>query len=96
MAKKKDRPQVAILRVTSSSGEQLVACCSPAAASHLVCVGEQDTWLSDCVPMTSVYLDATGAVQLTDPDDVAAIATWLAAAAVWLKSQRMEEGLEDG
>lgn len=86
---------VSLLRVTDDAGEQLVLACVPSGSAGLVCMGEQDSWTESCRPVTSVVVDVSGVVQLTNAQDVAALSAWLGAASVWLKTIQLEEEADD-
>ena len=58
-------------------------------------MGEQDSWTESCRPVTSVVVDVSGVVQLTNAQDVAALSAWLGAASVWLKTIQLEEEADD-
>ena len=86
---------VSMVRVTDEAGSQMVIACVPGTAKDLVCIGQDESWTANCKPITSVIFDVSGAVQLTDHRDVAALSGWLSAAAVWLKSRQLLERGED-
>lgn len=81
-----------MLRVTDEFGAQVVIGCIPDSAHEFMGVGEQDSWAETCQPITSVILDVNGAVQLTNHKDVASMAAWLSAAAVWLRTRQLVDG----
>jgi hypothetical protein len=83
--------EISLLRVTDDAGHQLACACVPAGAGDRVCIGEPDSWLENCRPVTSVIFDCSGAVQITDARDISALAAWLSAAAVWLKTVQLTE-----
>lgn len=80
-----------MLRVTDDAGQQLVFACMTAGSSEYLSVGEHDSWLENCRSITSVVADCSGAIQLTDPRDISALAAWLSAAAIWLKTVQLTE-----
>jgi hypothetical protein len=86
--------EVSMLRVTDDSGAQAVVACVPESAKEFMSIGDSDSWTEHCLPITSVILDVSGAVQLTDHKDVSALAAWLSAASVWLRERQLleEEG----
>lgn len=86
---------VSLLRLTDEAGEQLVFACVAAGSVGLVCMGEEDSWTASCRPMTSIIVDGSGVVQLTNANDVAALSAWLGAASVWLKTLQLEEEADD-
>jgi hypothetical protein len=81
--------ELSLLRVTDSSGAQMVVACVPESGSEFVSVGEPDSWTEHCRPVTSVLIDTTRILQLTSPSDVASLAAWLSAAAVWLREKEL-------
>jgi hypothetical protein len=81
---------VSLLRVTGEDGERAVLACADHRGQEALSLS--DGWLEDCAPVPSVILDCSGAVQLTNYQDVSAMAAWLSAAAVWLQIQQLEEG----
>lgn len=84
--------EVSMLRVTDDFGAQVVVGCIPDSGSEFMGVGEQGSWAEDCKPVTSVIIDVNGAVQLTNHKDVASMAAWLSAAAVWLRTRQLVDG----
>lgn len=86
---------VSLLRVTAADGEQMVLACVPEGSGSLVCMGESESWAETCRPVTSILVDVSGVVQLTNPKDVSALSAWLGAAAIWLKTLQLEEELGD-
>ena len=86
---------VSLLRVTDAAGEQLVCACVPAGSEGLVCMGEPDSWTQFCRPATSVVIDLSGVVQLTNAKDVFALSAWLGAAGVWLRTLQLEEDCDN-
>ena len=86
-----DRQAVSILRVTDDAGAQLVAACVPHGSEDLLCYGEADSWTESCRPITSVVIDASAILQLTNPKDLYSLSAWLGAAGTWLKVMQIEE-----
>jgi hypothetical protein len=82
---------VSMIRITDSAGAQAVIACVPSRAKEFMSIGEPESWTENCKPVTSVIVDVSGAVQLTDADDVSALAAWLSAASVWLKTKQLTE-----
>jgi hypothetical protein len=85
--------EISMLRITDDAGEQLIAACVSGDAADLLCIGQQDSWAEDCRPITSVIISVSGAIQITDPADVAAVSAWLGAAATWLRITMLESEL---
>jgi hypothetical protein len=83
--------EVSMLRVTDESGAQVVVACVPENAKEFLSIGEPESWTEHCRPITSVIIDVSGAIQLTNSKDVSAIAAWLSAAAVWLRTRQLTE-----
>lgn len=85
--------EVSMLRATDDAGIQVVIACVPEGAKEFMSIGDPESWTENCRPVTSVIIDSSGAAQLTDHKDVAALSAWLSAAAVWLRErQLLEEG----
>ncbi|NDE15611.1 hypothetical protein EBZ80_11845 [bacterium] len=84
--------EVSMLRVTDDFGHQVVVGCVPGSGSEFMGVGEDGSWAEHCRPITSVIIDVSGAVQLTNHKDVASMAAWLSAAAVWLRTRQLADG----
>lgn len=74
-----------MLRLTDDAGEQFVAACVSEGSAGLLSFGEEDSWTEHCKPVTSVIIDSSSAVQLTDPKDLESLSAWIAAAAMWLR-----------
>jgi hypothetical protein len=83
--------EVSMLRVTDDAGAQVVIACIPQNAKEFMSIGEPDSWTEHCRPITSVIIDVAGAIQLTDSKDVSAMAAWLSAASVWLRTRQLTE-----
>lgn len=82
MSKKED---ISMIRLTDDSGEQFVAACVSEGSCGLLSLGEADSWTEHCRPITSVIIDASAALQVTDPRDLESLSAWLSAAAMWLR-----------
>jgi hypothetical protein len=87
--------EISMLRVTDGKGDQLVLACFPAGAEDLISVGEEDSWTEDCQPITSVIITASDTLQLTNPKDISALAAWLSAASIWLKTRQLLDNTEE-
>lgn len=86
-----DFDEVSMLRITDSAGAQAVVACVPSTAKEFMSIGEPESWTENCRPVTSVIIDVSGAIQLTDSKDVATMAAWLSAASVWLRTRQLTE-----
>jgi hypothetical protein len=86
---------ISLLRLTDEEGEQMVFACVPKGSTSLVCMGEEDSWTETCKPVTSVIVDVSGVLQITNSQDLAALSAWLGAASVWLKTIQIEEEADD-
>jgi len=87
--------EISMLRITDGKGDQLVLACFPAGAEELIAVGEEDSWAEECEPITSVLITTSDTVQLTNAKDISALAAWLSAASVWLKTRQLLDNTEE-
>ena len=90
---------IAVLRLTDSSGEQLVCCCAPSGGVATVMIGDEQSEYGR--PVCGIVIDSTGPIEITNPKDASAVAAWLSAAAVWLRVQQLQDkevdhGRDDG
>lgn len=88
------REDVSMMRLTDEAGSQLLAACVSAGSCDLICVGEPDSFAENCRPVTSVIIDVSAALQITDPHDLDAMSAWISAASLWLRMA--QQGGEDG
>lgn len=88
------REDVSMMRLTDEAGSQLLAACVSSGSCDLICVGEPDSFAASCKPVTSVIIDVSAAIQITDPLDLDAMAAWISAASIWLRMA--QQGGEDG
>lgn len=88
---------VSLLQMTDHKGDYLRGLCVPAGASSFM--SEQISedfdyeWVG-CHDEGSVILEIPVAVQVTDPETLRRVATWLFSAAAWLDDQ-IDMGLID-
>ena len=86
---------IQMVRIADDYGAIAVVACVPHASRGLVCFGDPDQW-AEADSQTSVIVDTSGIVQITDHSTLSAMAAWFTSAAVWLKTKQMEESLEHG
>ena len=83
-----------MLRLTDSSGAEMLCCCASDGGRALLCIGDPDQ-LESLRPVSGIIIDTTGPLQITNVRDAQALAAWLSAAAVWLRIEQMVEQLGD-
>lgn len=87
--------EISMLRVTDGKGDQMVLACFPAGAEDLIAVGDEDSWAENCAPITSLLITVSDTMQFTNSKDISALAAWLSAASVWLKSRQLLDNTEE-
>lgn len=85
--------EIQMLRLADDMGSLLVAACIPRNARDIVQVGAYEQW-AELEHSTSVVIDTSSIIQVTDPSTISALAAWLSAAAAWLKIQQLRDQSE--